>query len=587
MPTLRLRLFVFVAACLALTVALASRAEAIPAMRAAASPRALLPNYGLRARIPASYRGDPGAVLADPSRDRLYISANDGVYVGEDPALYVIDTRLATVLTTIEGLELYHMTLTQDGTRLVAYTPLPTEPGRLLVFDPDTLALIDEFPLACAPATETCSVADMVAGPAGRLYWITYGESLVNVLDVATGVALEPFIAADDTPIAGIEIAGDNLFAFERVDDNNSRQMRRYDISTAAALELTAPDEYGSYAWLAAPDGSYLIGNGPFGVIQYNAETLQPIRTIFDGGWQHRIGGLVISPDSERVVIMESVLNGNQPLYGYDASTGELMITGMVDLSHIAYPGIDFPMAALAGGEVAVGYARTVDIFYSADHAVAVPIALANHCAGGPVLDDFSNPTSGWPSRVADGLVYGYVDSEYTILQQDADRWFGVSRGDKWVNGRQVAVATRLTRAEGLSGLIYGLNDDWSLFYTFEVIPSLERWVVFEFRQDIGWTLLLTGLDSAINPDGEWNQLAISKYDDAGEIRLYVNGSYVGAAANRDGRIGLSGGSFAPDFEARYDNYEFVGQNCSLYARAGGWDAAPPLARPPLADFLE
>lgn len=42
MPTLRLRLFVFVAACLALTVALAARAEAIPA-RVAAPPLARPP----------------------------------------------------------------------------------------------------------------------------------------------------------------------------------------------------------------------------------------------------------------------------------------------------------------------------------------------------------------------------------------------------------------------------------------------------------------------------------------------------------------------------------------------------------------
>lgn len=585
MSTTRLRLFVVI--CLALaTAAAVSRADS-PATESEATTAALLPN-GLRARIPDAFSGDPASVLADPARDRLYIATDAAPYTNEESALYAIDTRQAALLTTVEDVELYHLTLSQDGTRLIGYTPYPeTEPGRLLVFDAGTLALVDDFTLTCAPGTDTCSVADMAAGPDGRLYWISYGDSLVNVLDVATGNVIDRFVAADDTPVNRIEIAGANLFAFEGVDNNNSRQIRRYDISTAAAaLALTAPDEFGGHNWLAAPDGSYLIADGPFGVKQYNTETLLPTRTIFDGGWQQRIGGLAISPDSERVIIMVMVLNENQPLYGYDARTGEPVITGMVDVSHIGYPGNSFPMAALGGGGLAVGYAGFVDLFFVADHAAAVPVVFANHCGRGPFLDSFTHVNSGWPSGATDGLVFGYVDDQYTILQQDADRWFGVSRGDKWIDGRVAAVATRLTAADGYSGLIYGLNADWNLFYTFEVIPSLDRWVVFEFREDIGWTLLLTGISHGIAPVGEWNRLTMEHSVGDENIFLYVNGSFVGMTPNRDGRIGLSAASFEPDFEARFDNYEFVGQNCRLYSRDDTADIAPSLTRPPLDDFL-
>ncbi len=594
MSALRLRLFVvvvFLSLIVALTAAaprLGARAPAAvtPPPRAVSSPGTLTPNYGLRARIPQSYLGDDGAMLVDPSRDRLYISANDGVYLSEETsALHVIDTRLARPLTTVENVALYLMALTQDGARLIGYTTLPSDPGRLLIYDADTLALVDEFPPACPPAMETCFMTDMAAGPDGRLYWTAYGDTRVNVLDVATGDALESFVAAD-APITSLEIAGDVLIVAAEEDDNGLRWVRRYDVGAVpAVLELTAQDMYGGSSWLIAPDGSYLIAINEFGVMQYSTGTLEFVRTLFEGGWQHRVQSLAISPDSRRVIVMELQLNENRPLFGYDAATGELEITGRVDWSHVSDPGF-FSMAALADGELAFPYAQSVDIYHSADHAAAVPLVLANHCAGGPVFDDFSNINSGWPSRITDGLVYGYIDNEYAILQDDADRWFGVSRGDKWVNGRRTAVATRLTRAAGLSGLIYGLNDDWSRFYTFEIAPDLGRWVLFEFRADVGWTLLSTGIGN-INPIGAWNRLEILKYADNDEIRLYINDNFVTSAPNRDGRIGLSAGSFEAGFEARYDDYAFVGQNCADYGRAaGGQNDGPPLARPPLDEFL-
>jgi hypothetical protein len=53
------------------------------------------------------------------------------------------------------------------------------------------------------------------------------------------------------------------------------------------------------------------------------------------------------------------------------------------------------------------------------------------------------------------------------------------------------------------------------------------------------------------------------------------------------GRIGLGAGSFGPGFVARFDNYGFLGQNCTMPGRAGDIDVAPVMIRPPLESFVD
>ena len=595
MPMIRLRLFVAVA-CLVLTAVLAAAAPRLGVRawgdeggRAAAASVAMIPTYALRARLPDLFEVFPISILADPSRGRLYVSVRKPAYTALPATLNIIDTAQARRVETLQDIQLYSLTLTQDRNYVIGYWPSETnDPNKLVVIDAETYAIVDEFTLSCAPETVDCDLVDMAAGPDGRLYWISYQDTLVNVLDVATGTILNRFVAGDESKIRGIEIAGDKLFVSESIDYIHSPEIHRYDISTlTASLELTVLDEFGSDMAPVAPDGSYIIGNSPFGIIQYSTETLRPIRTLYESdACCGTTNGIAISPDSQRVFQLFRLLNENQPFRVYDAETGNLVNTGVVDISQIVYGGWhEYLMAPLANGGLAVTFPKHVDLYAATHHATALPIAFADYCPGGPFRDDFSNPNSGWPSTASATLAVGYSDNQYRIRHGKENRWFGVTRGDKWLNGDEAAVDTRVIAATGSSGLIFGLKEDWSHFYTFEIYPHLGRWAVFEFYAASGWALQETGFYYSIMPTTEWDRVKV--YSLGTDIRFYVNDNYVHDMSNQDGRVGLSAGSFDPGFEARFDKYEFIGKNCGLGERSGNVESGPFLDRPPLEDFLK
>jgi hypothetical protein len=434
----------------------------------------------------------------------------------------------------------------------------------------------------------------MAAGPDRRLYWATYEDRRVNILDPATGATLAPLVLPEETKVIAIEIAGEKMFIGETFENNPEPQLWRYDMSAAEpVLEHSAPQVFYAHNMEAASDGSFLTTFINMELTQIDGQTLAPIRTIFEPN--QFIGSTTIALDSSKFDVLAGPTSENRPFFGIEPSSGEKVITGIVDLTDNPYPGIGEKIVALPNGGVAVVFHTSVYFYHSTQYAAAVPVVLKTHCAGGPVYDDFSDVNSGWPSAILESIVIGYIDGEYTILQQDADVWFAVSRGDFWADARGASITTRLPARDGLSGLVFGLNADWSHFFTFEVIPSLGRWVVFEYTEGIGWTLLMTGVPYNIAPIGDWNKLTLNPIVSPDQVYLMVNGQIVGEVSNVPGRIGLSAGSFEPDFEARFDNYVFMGQNClinsplsdnQLPGRAGEIDVAPAISRPPLESFL-
>lgn len=547
----------------------------------------LMPNYGLRARVDDFAADTIADVLVDPARDRLYVADYTEPYIETGPTLHVIDTAQGQFIESIDGPDIEQLALSADGTRLIAYSPFyPADPGSFRVYNADTLDLIDEFPIDCDPATVDCGVGDMAAGPDGRLYWIAYSDWRVSILDPATGATLSRLELTEEDAIQAIEIAGDKLF-IGKTSTSSDPELQRYDVSAVEPVfELAAPVDFSTFYLAVAPDGSFLVASN---TVQVDAETLTTIRTLENDLIQPP-SSAAIALDSEQIDIFIDLLNEDRPFFGIDAATGETVITGMVDMSDNPYPGLGERIVALPGDEVAVVMTNSIYIYHATQYAAAVPVILETFCGGGPVVDDFSNPNSGWPSDTLEGIVVGYIDGEYTIMQQAADSWFAVSRGDRWANARLASITTRLPARMGYSGLVFGLNNDWSHFYTFEVIPAqgstMGRWIVFDYTEGVGWTLLLTNVHSNITGLGGWNKVELGSGSAPDKTALLVNGAIVGEVGNVPGRVGLSAGSFETDFEARFDNYVFLGENCYIPGRSEEIDAAPILSRPSLESFL-
>lgn len=205
---------------------------------------------------------------------------------------------------------------------------------------------------------------------------------------------------------------------------------------------------------------------------------------------------------------------------------------------------------------------------------------IANNSCSSQAFDDFSNPITGWPVGENTYTRYLYTtDDNYSIFHKEADRWTAVTINDRRVFVSQVPVPigdiqpfevqTGLLTADiyGLSGIIFGLNDDWTDFFTFELIQKAQRWYLFHYNESSGWTLWHSGI-YPMNPVGQMN--TIRYYSGT----LFINSNHiVNMGGEVNGRIGLTGGSFTPNTDLRYDNYSFERVGCP--SAVAYWETIP------------
>jgi uncharacterized repeat protein (TIGR01451 family) len=216
-----------------------------------------------------------------------------------------------------------------------------------------------------------------------------------------------------------------------------------------------------------------------------------------------------------------------------------------------------------------------------------LPLIYRNYCSG-PVIDDFSNPASGWPIAETAYWSYGYTGGEYRFYAKQSA--FGaVSRGDK--TGRFIVEvdARQVSAVSGSFGIVFQLNDDWSDLYTFEIFPATQQWAIFR-RLGGQWSLLTYGTSSAIQPGYNTNRLRIAwlqqtvSFDDYG---FYINGQPVFSssfiyAPTPVRRVGLTATSDGAGFDVRFDHYKFVPEGCPEFP-ATHLSRPAALRRKPLA----
>ncbi|HSH01945.1 MAG TPA: right-handed parallel beta-helix repeat-containing protein [Anaerolineae bacterium] len=177
--------------------------------------------------------------------------------------------------------------------------------------------------------------------------------------------------------------------------------------------------------------------------------------------------------------------------------------------------------------------------------------------------DNFDNPNSGWPSGTTQsGLHYGYVDSgHYQLYLPQDNQWFAVTRNDYWNPSEKVETTGHIgNNANGYYGLLFGLNNDWSDFYAFEVLPQYNRWAMTHFNSNTGWSIVDI---QEISLNNSLNTLAIvNNPNHANQMFLQVNGTTVKTLGHHLGRVGLTGGAFTNNIDIRHDNYLFAAPHC-------------------------
>ena len=266
-----------------------------------------------------------------------------------------------------------------------------------------------------------------------------------------------------------------------------------------------------------------------------------------------------IDPLTNRIFFASENSSNSAELKIYDLSTFQLLARAPIPVQlsseaprEIIY--LDANKFALTTRENNLYFFEIVPL----ENSVYLP-QISNDYCGGPYTDDFSDTLSGWPRITTTSYLADYWNSEYRVNQNLANKWTAVTKGDIWNNSELVQIDGRLASGDGVWGLLFGLNSDWSNFYTFEILPNTQSWAIFHYSN--GWYPVANGTSSAILPGTAINTLSI-KHPTNG-IQLQVNGTTVYSTTEKAGRVGLTGGSFVKSTDIRYDNYIFADKNCA------------------------
>jgi hypothetical protein len=577
-------LLLFVLLALALLAATALAAERVPAQPAAG----FTPRYGVAAEMEVQNEIS-GSQVVDLATGRIYATADDSrllSIIETQPALretpYTPPFRLGQLALSPEGDRLY----------LLEEPPFNTLVGRIAIMDTVTRAIVDTSTFTCPDdGGGVCAPEEAAVGADGRLYVVLTGRENIDIHDGDTGDRLLRF-PYPDGPLAGFAVHGATLYTTHETAAGNQSMLRRFDISDVtpvAGPSVTLPQN--AYTQIqVAPNGSFLLvtqGNWQEGtMLQVAADSLATIRDYRAEGLHNSFKGTLISADSREIVFLWGYWNYSDGhiIEARDAATGALLRIGFAQATR-DYDYLN-GFVPLPNNRIATLFIDAIAVLHPFDYAATAPVVMAGFC-GGPFIDTFSNPASGWPVADLGPVAYRYDNDQYSILQRESERWSAVSRGDVWNNWERAGVRTWVPAGDGISGLVFGLNADWTEFYTVEVIPSDHRWVVFAYHAGTGWELKAT--DQGAGGPNESTSLLLIQAED-GSLAILVNDRLVyGLPAVPAGRIGLSGGSFESQVDLRFDDYMIVtGPNCfPNNVRAAEIERSPAISRPPLEAFIK
>jgi hypothetical protein len=175
--------------------------------------------------------------------------------------------------------------------------------------------------------------------------------------------------------------------------------------------------------------------------------------------------------------------------------------------------------------------------------ATAAPTTTADLRDGRIVVQDtFSDPTSGWDSRVFEDGELGYTDGTYRIFVKD-ERSFFVSEAELAGSFDALRLEVEATQLAGTSGDVVGARcyTDFSsdIGYIVGIAPAQRGYIVAAFRGD-DYTLLESSGEAtdAVRPLREENQLrveCVASPDGPTVLTLAVNGQTLVRAEDETG----------------------------------------------------
>ncbi|UCF26844.1 MAG: PD40 domain-containing protein, partial [Chloroflexota bacterium] len=192
-----------------------------------------------------------------------------------------------------------------------------------------------------------------------------------------------------------------------------------------------------------------------------------------------------------------------------------------------------------------------------------LPYISRNFC-GVLYQDDFSNPESGWPQGQDVDSGYQYIQGEYNITVKNAN-WSAAASPGFQAEDYVVSVDVRNAgNVYGTYGIVFGLAENWSRLYTFEIDPE-GYFGIWRFNDSEGWNLLYVDSSPYINIAEGINHLKVKR--DGAIIEVHANGRLLTTIT--DGSfLGLSSsGLIATTYDQEnlnvfYDNFTVSSATC-------------------------
>ncbi|NIM94746.1 MAG: hypothetical protein GTO18_13680 [Anaerolineales bacterium] len=265
-------------------------------------------------------------------------------------------------------------------------------------------------------------------------------------------------------------------------------------------------------------------------------------------------------------------------VYGQPALLGPLGDNGGPTDTHALLPGskaidggnpsgcmdhLGSPLTADQRGYAYVGTCDKGAFEYQGEiHSVFLPCIIHDYCD--PIFsDDFSDPASGWPDQDTGIVLWEYTGGEYRILLRTSGWWDGARPGFMASDYRVSVDVRNASGTYGTYGLMFGLSDDWSEFYTFE-IDHTGYYAIWIYDAET-WSIIADGWSGLIKQGSATNRIQIVR--DGSTIDAYVNGYMVTSITDStylgSRYVGVMAYAYElPNVDVRFDNFQVYPLTC-------------------------
>lgn len=486
--------------------------------------------------------------FSDPIHRRLFLS-NDA------PGMDVFDSDTGALVKHLDYQPMRH-DFNGDAGRLfltTGFVPAGNRTVTIHVLNAATLTEIRAITYTCVGNSMHCDIRGVAEGPGGRLYVARHNAAAFDILDGTTGAVLHSVVlnSASEFSTVTLFARGNTLFVSEGVvvgQDEYEYGVAPYDISQLVPVRgdiLPTDNE----PWITpAPGGQYLFAR----TITHNyLISTDPFELVWDKapGWTE-FGG--IYPDGN-MLFHERQGDYRRLVAVIDPHTGRTARSMVAHDSGFHRP--------LADGGMATFLDDTITLHRAGNYALAIQTVWNNACPGGTFQDGFDDPVTGWPVFDQPHAAARYLNSGYQIELRQPGRAVAVTRGDYWNDSLWLKVdGNQPVGQDGTYGILFGLNDNWTEFYTAEIYPDESLWAVFHYSGG-RWTLLQS--DTYYHRPDVGTRFEIDHNLQNGETNLKIDyTTWVLLTGDITGRVGLIAQSIGVPVHALYDSYAFTDTYC-------------------------